>query len=1056
MAIGNNLKGENESPKDKNSQNTPGAGNSDEIKALREQLEIIEKEKEQVQREVDARMRSVDEACIVSEVDLKGYITYVNDKHCEVSQYSREELLGANQNIVRHPDMPKELFKEMWATIGRGKIFRGVVKNKRKDGSPYYVDGIFTPVLGENGKPIKYIGVRFDITESTLERQAMKGLVDVIDSSYAFIEFDTKGNVINANENFLKSMGYSKEEIAGKHHRTFVESSYASTQEYSTFWRDLENGKTFTGEFKRVKHSGEFIYLQASYAPVKDEMGRITKVIKIATDVTAQVILREEAKQAVEEVKAQEEELRQNMEEMQATQEEMQRNSAAMKGIIGAIDSAYAYIEFDVNGSILSANTNFLNAMGYNFDEIKGKHHRIFVDKTYANSNEYTNFWTDLINGKIQSDQFLQFSKSGEEVWFQAAYSPVRDQNGKVIKVVNIATNITEDKEKAAQMQREIDARMASVDKACIVSEVDLKGYITYVNDKHCEVSQYTRDELMGANQNIVRHPDMPKEVFKEMWATIGKGKIFTGIVKNKRKDGTPYYVDGVFTPILGKNGKPVKYIGIRYDITQQTYERLAAQAVVNAIDTSFAFAEYDTKGNLLSANTNFLNSLGYTLDEIKGKHHRSMVDHEITSTPDYDRFWQELANGKAFADQYKMKSKYGKDVWFQAVYSSTKDDMGRIVKIVQIATDVTVQKEEALETSLAAIEVNRVVSALASGDLTQRYSINSKGQLAIMGDALNTASSTLNDLLGNISQIASLVASSSEKLLSKGEQMKSTTQEVASATQEMAEGAQQQAQQTDESSKLIDMALKSSNEMGKKADVISNVAERALKSASEGLITIKRVVENMNEIQDSAKNTAGSISILTQRSEEIARTLNVITDIAAQTNLLALNAAIEAARAGDAGRGFAVVAEEIRKLAEDSRKSAVDIEKVIREVQKDINSAGKSIESMENSVKNGNTASKEAEVVFAGIQSASSENFEMSKQIIEATEGQKEVITNTVKNIEKIVVVSEETASGTEEIASSTKELSQGMNEVTATSRDLADVANQLQESVSRFKLKK
>jgi methyl-accepting chemotaxis protein len=560
----------------------------------------------------------------------------------------------------------------------------------------------------------------------------------------------------------------------------------------------------------------------------------------------------------------------------------------------------------------------------------------------------------------------------------------------------------------------------------------------------------------MGANQNIVRHPDMPKEVFKEMWATIGKGKIFTGIVKNKRKDGTPYYVDGVFTPILGKNGKPVKYIGIRYDITQQTYERLAAQAVVNAIDTSFAFAEYDTKGNLLSANTNFLNSLGYTLDEIKGKHHRSMVDHEITSTPDYDRFWQELANGKAFADQYKMKSKYGKDVWFQAVYSSTKDDMGRIVKIVQIATDVTVQKEEALETSLAAIEVNRVVSALASGDLTQRYSINSKGQLAIMGDALNTASSTLNDLLGNISQIASLVASSSEKLLSKGEQMKSTTQEVASATQEMAEGAQQQAQQTDESSKLIDMALKSSNEMGKKADVISNVAERALKSASEGLITIKRVVENMNEIQDSAKNTAGSISILTQRSEEIARTLNVITDIAAQTNLLALNAAIEAARAGDAGRGFAVVAEEIRKLAEDSRKSAVDIEKVIREVQKDINSAGKSIESMENSVKNGNTASKEAEVVFAGIQSASSENFEMSKQIIEATEGQKEVITNTVKNIEKIVVVSEETASGTEEIASSTKELSQGMNEVTATSRDLADVANQLQESVSRFKLKK
>jgi methyl-accepting chemotaxis protein len=210
-----------------------------------------------------------------------------------------------------------------------------------------------------------------------------------------------------------------------------------------------------------------------------------------------------------------------------------------------------------------------------------------------------------------------------------------------------------------------------------------------------------------------------------------------------------------------------------------------------------------------------------------------------------------------------------------------------------------------------------------------------------------------------------------------------------------------------------------------------------------------------MNEIQESAKNTSSSINILTQRSEEIARTLNIITDIASQTNLLALNAAIEAARAGDAGRGFAVVAEEIRKLAEDSRKSAIDIEKVIREVQKDISSAGKSIETMESSVKNGNQASRESEHVFSGIQSSSTENFDLSKQIVEATTNQREAIQNTVKNIEKIVVVSEETASGTEQIASSTKELSQGMNEVTTTSKDLADVANQLQNSISKFKLK-
>ena len=242
---------------------------------------------------------------------------------------------------------------------------------------------------------------------------------------------------------------------------------------------------------------------------------------------------------------------------------------------------------------------------------------------------------------------------------------------------------------------------------------------------------------------------------------------------------------------------------------------------------------------------------------------------------------------------------------------------------------------------------------------------------------------------------------------------------------------------------------------MGEKAEVIKDAADRGQKSAAEGLNTIRKVVENMREIQASAGTTSESINVLSKRSEDIARTLNVITDIASQTNLLALNAAIEAARAGDAGRGFAVVAEEIRKLAEDSRKSAVDIERVIREVQKDVNAAGKSIDTMELSVKSGNQSARDAENVFQSIEKSSAETLVLSKEIVNATGIQKVAIANTAKNFEKIVVVSEETAAGTEEVASSGKELAAGMNEVTATSRDLANVANQLIEGVSKFKLK-
>jgi methyl-accepting chemotaxis protein len=757
-------------PKNGSEVSSDNNNSSDEIEVLKRRIEELEVEKDQVLREVEARMLSVDQACIVSEVDLKGFITYVNDKHCEVSQYSREELIGANQNIVRHPDMPKELFKELWSTIGRGKIFRGKVKNKKKDGTPYYVDGIFTPVIGANGKPVKYIGVRFDITETTLEQQKMKGIIDGINTSFAFIEFDTKGDILTANENFLKTMEYNLDDVKGKHHRMFVEGSFATSNEYNQFWYELGQGKAQKGQFKRITRQGKEVWLQAAYTPIKDEMGRIISVVKIATDITEQTVL-----------------------------------NINMIGLKATVDASFAEIEFDPNGNILEANDNFVRTLGYsNPRDIIGGHHSMFVDATYKRSTEYKKFWEDLANGNTQTGDFKRLCKDGREVWIQAAYTPVKNKEGKVIKVIKIATDITSQK------------------------------------------------NVLFTIQNII--------------------ELAT-------KDGN-------------------------------LKERI-----------------------------------------------------------------------------------------------STKDVDGNLVELVE---------------------------------------------------GINSLMDIVSKPIGTVQELAHIVASSAEEMMAKGDQMNRNTLEMASAIQQMAEGAQQQAQQTDEVSKLVDGVLKAANEMSTKSETINKAAERGQESSNSGLITIKKVVENMNEIQDSAKSTSNSIVVLTERSEEIATTLNVITDIASQTNLLALNAAIEAARAGEAGRGFAVVAEEIRKLAEDSRKSAIDIARVIREVQKDVTSASKAIESMDHSVKSGHSASKEAESVFESISISSNETLILSKEILSATGLQKEAMINTVKSIEKIVVVSEETAAGTEQIATSSKELSNGMTEVGATSKDLADVANQLLESVAKFKIEK
>lgn len=877
-------------------------------------------------------------------------------------------------------------------------------------------------------------------------------------SIYSVIIIDDAGSVIFFNNSAEKLWGYRREEVRGQNVKMLM--PYMVQREHDTY---LERYNT-TGRRNVMGGSREVKALRKDGSEVDIELslseafaGGRKVYTAIIQDISDRKKLEEKSKQDTEELRAQEEELRQNMEEMEATQEEMQRAMAESEKQKRITDETLeqaldAVITIDHDKTIRFFNRSAEMMFGYSREEVIGKNvkeivpieHRAVHDN-YVDSNMRTG-----VNKVVGLSRELEASKKdGSRFWINLSLSKV-EFDGR-IQYTAFIRDITEQRNTIftlEQTQREVEARMASVDTACIVSETDLKGNITYVNDKFCEVAQYTREELMGQPQNIVRHPDMPKEVFKELWATIGKGKIFRGIVKNKKKDGSPYYIDGIFTPVLGANGKPVKYIGVRFDITEATLESQRMKGILDAIDTSYAMIEFDIRGNVLTANENFLRTLGYTMDEIRGRHHRTFVDQAYANSNEYRTFWDDLAAGRAFNGEFRRISRSGADVWINAVYSPVKDEKGRVIKVVKIATDTTALKKQYQE-------ISRIIKNMSEGNLAEEFTMKAEGDVALMGDALNVSLRNLNKILSNIQQVANLVASSSEELLTKGEQMKSTTQEVASATQQMAEGAQQQAQQTDEASKLMEGVLKTSGEMTKKADIINSSAEKGQKHTMEGLTTIRKVVENMNEIQNSAGQTAKSITVLTERSEEIARTLNVITDIASQTNLLALNAAIEAARAGDAGRGFAVVAEEIRKLAEDSRKSAVDIERVINEVQKDIGAAGKAISNMEVNVKSGNSASRDAENVFQIIEKSNADTLDMSKEILEYTASQKDAINNTVKNIEKIVVVSEQTASGTEEIASSTKELSQGMNEVTSTSKDLAGVANQLLESVSQFKLK-
>ena len=523
------------------------------------------------------------------------------------------------------------------------------------------------------------------------KKETSNPLLEALDRSQAVIEFDANGTILHANANFLSAMGYTLEEIKGKHHRIFVDPEFAASNKYEKFWATLRSGEFLSEEYQRFGKGGKEVWIQASYNPIMGRDGKVSKVVKFATDITAR-----------------------------------KKQNADFRGQIDAISKSQAVIEFNMDGTIRNANANFLNAVGYSLDEIKGQHHSMFVEPGYGESAEYAAFWQKLNEGEYFSDEFLRYGKGKKEIWIQASYNPIFDTTGKPFKVVKYATDITDQKRQNANFRGQIEA----IGKSQAVIEFEMDGTIISANENFLNTMGYSLEEITGKHHSMfVDAAYAQSSEYKDFWRKLGNGEFISNDFSRIGKGGKEVWIQASYNAILDAKGKPFKVVKYASDITDRRLQNADFRGQIAAIGKSQAVIEFNLDGTVLTANENFLKAMGYSLAEIKGKHHSMFVDPAHTATKEYKAFWEKLAQGEFFSDEFKRVGKDGKEVWIQASYNPILDLNGNPFKVVKFATDITDQMQARLPAADLSRDSQEKIQSVAGATQEMQASIQEISQ---------------------------------------------------------------------------------------------------------------------------------------------------------------------------------------------------------------------------------------------------------------------------------------------------------------------------------------